>query len=90
MLPPADRFKKYLSERRIAETVTALSTHHTSLWRIANGLRRPGLALAFAIQELTRRWPGGQIRAEEWIAADVSVESEAPPARQARRAGGTR
>ena len=81
---PAARFKQYLSERPNAETAAALATHHTMLWRLATGKRRPGLDLAFAIEALTRRWHGGQIRAIEWTTASIASARRKPLAAKPR------
>lgn len=97
---PSDRFLQFLNERPNAESAAAFGTHYTTLWRVAVGIRRPSLDLAFAIERATRRWHGGQIKATEWIASPEAARrhppsrtsrSGAPPAaRQARRAGGAR
>ena len=35
--------------------------------------RRPGLALAFAIEKATEHWDKGPIAAKEWLTAEVAA-----------------
>lgn len=35
---------------------------------LERGTRRPGLAVAFALEDLTAGWRGGAIKARDWVA----------------------
>jgi hypothetical protein len=69
MSTPEDRLGEFLqwtgwSRNKLAEKT---ETDPAYLYRILKGERRPNLAFAVAVERVTAGWPGGPIKAEEWV-----------------------
>jgi len=64
-----DRFQRWLADEKLsgAEAARRLGVHFTMVTHLKRRRRRPGLALAVAIERLTATWSDGPIRSDEWL-----------------------
>ncbi len=69
MQSPNVRLRRFLKSRGWsgAQLARELGFERSFVWRIVEGKRRPGLALAVAIERLTATWSDGPIRSDEWL-----------------------
>lgn len=68
------KFRRWLVERGLTlkDAGEALGCSFAMVGHLARGQRRPGRALACAIERATRDWRLGPIRPEEW---DLEVKA---------------
>lgn len=78
MRTPRDRLKAWRKDLDISQEKLAgeLGCSQVLVSLIESGHRRPGLAVATAIERLSAAWRWGPIRASEWLTADLVSDGD--------------
>jgi DNA-binding transcriptional regulator YdaS (Cro superfamily) len=67
------RFEAWVAGYRSkAAAARALGVSASMVSQMLSGTRQPGLKAALAIEQATRGWSGGCIRAREWLESEVA------------------